>query len=107
MQEHDRSNGVTMTRPRGRGEESAAKTTGREAQHRLSKPTAQANPLRKMRVCLACGREFLSEGPGNRRCERCKEDPIYIMMSVRRGTLTQDGRSNPHGKTEADQDEDD
>ena len=105
MQESDRSNGVTMTRPRGQGKGSAAKKTKQGAQQRLSKPTARANPLRKMRVCLACRSEFLSEGPGNRRCEHCKEDPVYTTMSVRCGTLTMDGRHNAHGKPEVDEDE--
>lgn len=27
-------------------------------------------PVKKMRACLMCGQEFLSEGPGNRRCKR-------------------------------------
>lgn len=26
----------------------------------------------KLRVCLRCGDEFLSWGPGNRRCAKCK-----------------------------------
>ena len=36
------------------------------------------NPQRKVRTCLTCGKGFLSDGPGNRRCRRCKRDPIYL-----------------------------
>ena len=30
----------------------------------------------KERKCLSCGRQFMSEGPSNRRCGRCSEGEI-------------------------------
>jgi len=36
------------------------------------------NPQRKMRTCLTCDKEFMSDGPGNRRCWSCKQDPAYL-----------------------------
>lgn len=39
-----------------------------------------ANRIERMitvahRRCLCCGRDFLSDGPGNRLCPACKEGP--------------------------------
>ena len=33
---------------------------------------------RKPRTCLRCGREFMSAGPWNRRCERCERRDDYL-----------------------------
>ena len=43
---------------------------------RASKPVAKPKPLhekRAQRRCLQCGKLFDSQGPGNRRCEKCKK----------------------------------
>jgi len=38
----------------------------------------------KQRPCMSCGREFLSEGPHNRRCDECKrrEDGCAAQMEA-------------------------
>lgn len=40
---------------------------------------ADARPQRKARPCLCCSKQFLSEGPHNRLCGRCrgKEKTIF------------------------------
>ena len=38
---------------------------------------------RRRRTCLSCGKEFMSWGPGNRRCGHCKEDPLWRDCSWR------------------------
>ncbi|NQT19599.1 MAG: hypothetical protein HQ592_07835 [Planctomycetes bacterium] len=83
----------------------AAKRPKRRPRGRGPKLTRKLDLLKKMRVCLACEREFLSDGPGNRRCPACKEDPMYTGMAVRRGTLAANGRHNPRGKIELEEDE--
>ena len=35
------------------------------------------NDEEKMRRCLKCGKEFLSEWIGNRICPKCKSSPIF------------------------------
>jgi predicted nucleic acid-binding Zn ribbon protein len=32
---------------------------------------------RKVRSCLVCGNEFMSDGPWNRQCPRCKKRAAY------------------------------
>ena len=42
---------------------------------RKSPPVAKPTPLfdkRAQRLCLQCGEPFDSQGPWNRRCEKCK-----------------------------------
>ena len=39
----------------------------------MAGPIVRANPQRKMRMCLMCGKEFWSDGPGYRRCEKCRK----------------------------------
>ena len=49
--------------------------------------SALYQPVRKARICLKCNRKFISEGPGNRICPRCKgngtnrpaRDPVRIV----------------------------
>ena len=37
---------------------------------------------RRRRTCLSCGKEFMSWGPGNRRCKHCQEDPFWLKASI-------------------------
>ena len=37
----------------------------------MAAPPVRVNSQRKRRTCLMCGREFMSDGPGYRRCDRC------------------------------------
>lgn len=38
---------------------------------------SENNDERKMRVCLRCGKEFLSEWIGNRICPKCHSSPVF------------------------------
>ena len=37
---------------------------------------------RRRRKCLRCGREFISEGPHNRICRRCRYDRDFQIQSA-------------------------
>lgn len=42
----------------------------------------QKKSLSKPRRCLCCGAEFMSAGPGNRLCSRCRSKDDYMLFAA-------------------------
>ena len=51
------------------------------------RPAREQNRFQKKpRSCLACGKEFMSAGPWNRRCPACRHDEAFRRGPLPRGT---------------------
>ncbi len=46
--------------------------TGNQAQAEEKRDKLEREARRKRRPCITCGDPFLSDGPGNRMCDKCR-----------------------------------
>ena len=79
---------VPATRRRYCSEECAREGNKRSASERLRRrydrmDRAIVGLYARMRVCLACDKPFLSEGPWNRICRRCSDKHVHMNIRVR------------------------
>lgn len=61
------------------GGQHVVQATSRGTSHDLEDVIAQVpdHPKRKLRTCLCCREDFISDGPGNRICNSCKESTAW------------------------------